>query len=211
MIAWVLTIAWPFIKAYKNLFIYGAIALLVAGGLIWVHHDGYEKGKASQAKTIASLKVDLANEKEIHQHDVDSYREAQDAVKEFNARLVAKKDAIIKNQLEKYVQKSKQLTELQKQRAVKVNSVVGVAQLPVSFRLLYNSAVSDHPEFGGPTTEAKDRSEVSSEVESLDARTFTQVMVGNANKYNSLAARCDALVDIVKEEENATGTNDSKP
>lgn len=196
-----LGLALAFIKNYKTIIIYGTVALMVGGGLIWVHHDGYEKGIAK----VNEVKKELAQEKAIHAHDVAAYKDAQDAVKDFNDKKVARLDAIIDRNNKDYNVKLKRMADQAAKRQASTPAAfhpTDTVVAPVNFRLLYNSAVSGYTGFKGPEATQEDRFQLTDKVDTFGASPFTEVLTRNVDKYNALALKCDKLIDIVNEQES---------
>ena len=205
-----LLVAWTFIKQYKTLFLWGVLFLFVGTSVLYYGHTRYEAGKKVGDEIAAKANLALLNEQKVHRIDVAAWKAAVEAVDAYNKSEVARKDAIIKKNKEAYDAKVKRLNKEINARPATIQSAFkpsDVVTAPSNFRLLYNGAVGSYSSDNKTESIGTNPFVLTGEVDTFGATPFAEVMVKNVDKYNALALKCDALIDIVKEEENAKATN----
>lgn len=191
---------WPYIAA-------GVAALLLIGYIATLK---LEVSHYKSAATVSEQKYQ--DEYKQHAADVMTWTADVARLKASNTKLADMYNKAISDANEKYNKLSKYQDQQNKDivdaisKAFKPGDVVST---PAGFGQLYNSAVAsaniavngqagsqEANKAGGPG-DAGIR-------QTFDAPSFAQVTVGNVIEYGKLAARCNALVDIIKGTINGT-------
>lgn len=192
-----LAVLWKF----KELIIAGIVLAVVAGG-VWSVVSAYKERDQYRAE-VTLLKKQHAEEKAAWGQEVLKWeRQVLRQQQELDAVKKAK-DAIIRKERRKFEEIFKETkkveTHVETQTQASVQIKHGVVSVPPDFVRLYN-AVADSSQVasaGGRIRIPDDPAGIVGEVETYDATTFTNIVLGNAIECVALAARHNALVDIV--------------
>mgnify|MGYP000886380151 FL=1 len=184
---------WPFLLA-----LVGVAAVL---GMLWSYGNnkykaGYAAGDAGRIACEKSFKIEQAN----------WVAEVQKQQKEL-AELAAKKQEVITKQVVVYRDRIKEVEVIKKETTDEIKASIkptDVVIVPSAFVSVYNNAIEGSRVATGstnsPRTEnARYSSGTIGQTTIFDATAFTEVVKGNVDAYNELAARYSKLVDLVEE------------
>jgi hypothetical protein len=188
-----------------------AAVLALLGTWIWHGHEKYQEGlKVGNEK--------FKKEQMAHQQDRTDW---EATVTTWQAQVKTQQDELAKAKKEKEDIVAKNLDEYNKLKAqqvvkrskieneIKLNfKPTDVVVVPSEFVRLHNEAVGSTPTPEGNVEKfsiSKNRSESTGKVQTFDATSFAEVVLGNVNEYKTLALRCDKLVDVVTKLEDTYG------
>jgi len=184
---------WPFLVALVGVF--SVLAMLHSYGS-GKYKEGFASGDKGRLACETSFKIEQAN----------WVAEVQKQQKEL-AELATKKQEVITKQVVVYRDRIKEVEVIKKESSdelkanIKPNDVVIV---PSAFVSVYNHAVEGS---GVATGSADQRGSEASRLSTgtigqttiFDATAFTEVVKGNVDSYNELAARYTKLVDLIED------------
>lgn len=183
---------WPFLVA-----LVGVMAVL---GMLWSYGNGkykagYAEADLGRIKCEQSFKIEQGKWVEEVQKQQAELAELTKKKQE----VITKYVTIYKDRI-KEVEVNKKETSDEIKATVKPNDVVIV---PSAFVSVYNNAIEGSRIATGnsdsPRTENRHSSGVIGQTTIFDATSFTEVVKGNVDAYNELAARYTKLVDLVNE------------
>lgn len=190
-----------------------AVALVVAGlvgGVYYWRHQAYLEGyREAEAKYLECQ----------HNFEIESkkwHAEVEKQKKELEAAKTEKKE-IVRRNFDMFKESKKKVTEIKKETTNEIKATIAsddVVTVPRAFVVVYNHAVEGSRVAEGNSGEVQvpDYSiGTKATPVTFDATYFAQTVKGNIDTYNELAARCNALIDIVEKLEIHDGTNIERP
>ena len=184
---------WPFLVA-----LVGVLAVL---GMLWSY--GNNKYKAGYA---AADEGRIACEQSFKIEQANWVAEVQKQQREL-AELATKKQEVITKQVVVYRDRIKEVEVIKKETSDEIKASIkpnDVVIVPSAFVSVYNNAVEGSRiatgnTDQGRTEDARHSSGTIGQTTIFDATTFTEVIKGNVDAYNELAARYSKLIDLVEE------------
>ena len=184
---------WPFLVA-----LVGVLAVL---GMLWSY--GNNKYKAGYA---AADEGRIACEQSFKIEQASWVEEVQKQQRDLEA-LKQKKQEVITKQVVVYRDRIKEVEVIKKETTDEIKANIkptDVVIVPSAFVSVYNNAIEGSRiatgnTDKGRTEDARHSSGTIGQTTIFDAATFTEVVKGNVDAYNELAARYSKLVDLVEE------------
>ena len=184
------------LKQYWKPIAIACVVLSIWGSIEFWGHEKYKDGYNEAIAKYNACEVAFKEEKEKWDAEVESQKKLFEEYKAQKEQVVERNWDVFKD-TKKKVTGNKEKTDAKLKQSFKKDDTINV---PGAFVVLYNSAVEGS--YIATGNEAKvPISEYPSgiETESVTFGTayFAEVIKGNVDKYNTLAQRCDKLVDIV--------------
>lgn len=188
--------------------------LAVAGGMVWgygykKYREGFSEGEkegleiarvANESKqaAIEERRACLAAQ-EVLKEDV---KREQEKLRKNTNKLIKDKEKAVQDTQESFRGRVKRLLDDRNEMAKKLNSELkpdDTVTAPPAVRMLHDRAISDygHSSGEGENKATGDSGGTAGKVETFEASAVAKVLTENIQQYNELAARCDALVDLV--------------
>lgn len=184
------------------------LALVASFGIhgAYKHHQGYKEGLAEgEAKYQIEVKA--------HRDDIRIWEGKIQAVKDENKKEIDRLNLIVKQNFEDYLLSKKKTEQTTKviYREIQANiRPTDTIVVPNSFARLYQYAVCTGPGQqcdGNQEAGKENSSRLVEESTTFAAVAFSQVVINNVVEYNKLALQCNALIDIVKEQQDGYDPN----
>lgn len=184
---------WPFLVAL--------VGVAVVLGMLWSYGNnkykaGYAEADLGRIKCEQAFKIEQASwveEVQKQQRDLEALKQ--------------KKQEVITKQVVVYRDRIKEVEVIKKETTDEIKANIkptDVVIVPSAFVSVYNNAIEGSRIATGNTDkgrpeDARHSSGVIGQTTIFDAATFTEVVKGNVDAYNELAARYSKLVDLVEE------------
>jgi hypothetical protein len=199
-------VIWGLVKTFWKP-IAGILAVLaVFGSLKYWGHTKYEEGLAVGEAKYEECNKNFGIQKSLWDKQVEQQKRELVAFEK-------DKQSIIDSAASKYNQLSRKVATNKQETTNEIKATIQPtdrAIVPYGFVSVYNHAVEGSRIAQGISSQANvpDYSTgVESKVVTFDATYFTTVIKSNVDEYNSLAARCDKLIDVVTDLEKQYGRN----
>ena len=188
---------WPFLVALVG--VASVLGMLHSYGSN-KYKEGYAKADAARLVCETSFKIEQASWVETVAKQQREYDALNKKKQEVIIKTVTKYKEVIKE-----VEVNKKETSDEIKASIKPNDVVIV---PSAFVSVYNRAIEGSRIATGQadstrTEDARSSSGTIGQTTIIDATTFTEIVKGNVDTYNEIAARLDRLQELVKEIEKA--------
>lgn len=203
------------IWAFKELIIAGIVVAVIAG-LAWSVKTAYSERDEYKAQ-VAVLKKEIATKeaewgREVMKWDAQVERQRQEIeqIKKRNAAAINKE----RKKFEEIFKENERVRQNVEANVVGEGYVGGVHLLgdrpivvPANFVRLYNQVAESSrvARYGGEAQASGATAELAGKVETYEAATFADVVLGNALDCVDLAARHNSLVDILNNLEKSDG------
>lgn len=197
-------IATVLLRFWKPIALALAVAGLVGGVYYWRHQAYLEGYKAAEVKYL-ECKHNFEQESRKWQAEVERQK------KELEQAKTEKKE-IVKRNFDMFKESNKKTTNNRKETTNEIKATIAVddvVTVPRAFISVYNHAIEGSRVTQGDSGEAQvpDYSiGTKAAPVTFNATYFTETVKGNIDEYNSLATRCNALIDIVEKLEIHDGT-----
>lgn len=189
------------------------IALVVLGAAAigyynYKLHQAYNEGEKAGLAVAATWETKYKDCLSKYAADVQEWEARVQRVHDENVKEIDRRNKIIEFLNVKYSEKELELLQKQTGTRNEIKATIKVTDVvtaPANFHRLYNDAVyrsGSMPTFvgsGNPEGVQASSAELIGKSVTFDAVAFSEVVIGNVDKYNELALRCNALIDIVKE------------
>lgn len=188
----------------------GLAILSLVGALKWYGHTKYEEGLKKGNDKAAIIEGEFR----IEAAKWNKFKEAQE--REVYLAGERKKE-INKRNLEDLFKKQKANDDNRRNRENEIKANIkptDTITVPAVFERVYNAAAKGPGVANGDQGDiqvSQDRSGLIDKTRTFDATAFSQVVIGNVEKYNKLSLQCSKLIDIITELEVSYGTNNEGP
>lgn len=183
---------------------FGILILSILGGLRYYGYTEYKRGYAEMNVKYVACQESFKTEHSRWQAMVDKQQNDLDVLSKKKQEVITETVTIYKDVIKRVEVQKKETTN-----AIQANiRPTDIVTVPNGFVGVYNSAVEgSRIASGEPNKGSKEvppnSSGIVGKTTLFDATYFTEVMKGNIDIYNEVAARCTMLIDLVKNIEKA--------
>lgn len=207
----VVAMALPFLKKYVFEII-AVVAITAAVGIVWYNVNNWCNGACKDAREekhdleveLATCAVNAQKQLELYNAEREKWVKEVERMNEEIAALKSRNEEAVKQSRRKFeniFKEQKKNEQRQKERVAVQIRPTDTVVAPLALVREYNESVASSfgpsGDSGGKVWVPEDSSSLVGKVGTFDAVAVAEALLDNLNKYHKLAARCDALVDLV--------------